>query len=333
MSPSGMLIFLPVRDGGAYLTEAIDSIRAQTNPDWRLVVLENGSADDTVRRAERYGDARIIVRPAIESLDIRANWQRSILYLQQEVAVDPLITFIGHDDRLAPTFVETILALARTHPAATLYQTHFDLIDASGALIRRSRPIAERESADDLAAMLCWGLRDSYGTGYSCRASDYLRVGGWPNFARLLYSDHLLFLRLTALGYKAASPVSGCEYRLHAGSTSGSLGRGSLVAYLVALESFVAALDAEMPAFTASERGRDALGHLLARSVAPYRLLFARRRLDGKGRAALARLDERLDALDRGQSRLLSSQLYGGRLSKLRYVNASARFLLATRKP
>lgn len=331
MPAPAMLIFLPVRDGGALLTEAINSIVAQTVADWRLIVLENGSTDDTVRRVEQYGDPRITLCPADAPLGIRANWQRSTEYLRAQVEGDPLITFIGHDDRFAPRFVEDTRALASAHPAATLYQTHFDLIDASGARLRRCRPIAAHETVEDFAAMLCWGLRDSYGTGYSFRASNYLRVGGWPDLPRLLYADHLLFLRLAALGYKAASPATGCDYRLHGGSTSGARGRGTLGAYLVALEGFLDAVEAELPAFATGALGRDALAQLLARSLAPYRLLAAPRRLDDGGRAALARLDARLAQIDEGSMARLATEQHGRRLHRTRYLAASLRFWLATR--
>ncbi|MBL9126283.1 MAG: glycosyltransferase, partial [Verrucomicrobiales bacterium] len=40
-------VLLPVRDGAATLGRAIDSIHAQTFPAWELLVVDDGSTDDT----------------------------------------------------------------------------------------------------------------------------------------------------------------------------------------------------------------------------------------------------------------------------------------------
>jgi glycosyltransferase involved in cell wall biosynthesis len=63
---------LPVKDGIAFLAEALDSIVAQTFRDWRLIVLDHGSTDGSAELAAAYAerDVRIIVRafPAAHGL-------------------------------------------------------------------------------------------------------------------------------------------------------------------------------------------------------------------------------------------------------------------------
>src|SRR5216117_4617512 len=44
-------VLLPVKNGIDYLAEAIDSIRAQSFKDWRLLVLDHGSSDGSVELA------------------------------------------------------------------------------------------------------------------------------------------------------------------------------------------------------------------------------------------------------------------------------------------
>jgi len=57
-------VLLPVKNGIAFLAEAMDSIVHQTFKDWRLIVLDHGSTDGSVELAEVYAerDARVIVR-------------------------------------------------------------------------------------------------------------------------------------------------------------------------------------------------------------------------------------------------------------------------------
>ena len=56
-------ILLPVRDGAGTIVEALESIRAQTFADFRCLVLDDGSVDDSARIAEGFarGDPRVEV--------------------------------------------------------------------------------------------------------------------------------------------------------------------------------------------------------------------------------------------------------------------------------
>jgi len=56
-------VLMPVRNGIRFLGESIESIIAQTYPDWRLLILDHGSSDGTAELANRYAeqDARIRV--------------------------------------------------------------------------------------------------------------------------------------------------------------------------------------------------------------------------------------------------------------------------------
>lgn len=298
---SDVVILLPVRNGGAYLREAIDSIRRQTVASWRLFVLENGSSDATVETVRRYGDARIVIEPSDRPLAIEHNWARSLSILAKHaVPDDALLTFIGHDDVFAPGFLAQIVDLAARHPRATLYQTPFDLIDAAGRPIRPCRPIPAREEATDLLAALCWGIRDSFGTGYAFRAGDFRAANGFPLFPRLLYADHLLFARLTGRGYKATSADVGCSYRLHRGSASNAASADSMNSHVAALHSFIVALDAEFPDMAGTDVGRAALAALLMRELFILETPAIRRLLDPANADRSRILAHRLSTLRMG---------------------------------
>jgi glycosyltransferase involved in cell wall biosynthesis len=47
-------VLTPVRNGMPFLAEAIDSIRRQTFFDWRLLVLDHGSADGSLELAQQF---------------------------------------------------------------------------------------------------------------------------------------------------------------------------------------------------------------------------------------------------------------------------------------
>jgi glycosyltransferase involved in cell wall biosynthesis len=54
-------VVTPTFNHAAYIGEAIESVLAQTFPDWQMVVVDDGSTDDTVRIARSFSDPRIIV--------------------------------------------------------------------------------------------------------------------------------------------------------------------------------------------------------------------------------------------------------------------------------
>jgi len=63
---------MPARNRAAYIGEAIESVLRQTFTDWELVIVDDGSTDDTVKVAERYGDKRIRLYPIPGAR--RAEW-------------------------------------------------------------------------------------------------------------------------------------------------------------------------------------------------------------------------------------------------------------------
>lgn len=269
-SNTRFLIFLPVRNGGKYIRSTIASILSQTIGDWLLYVLENCSSDDTLTIVQSFGDSRIRVIAAKSSLSIEQNWARISDVLQSRATADQFVTMIGHDDILYPEFLAAIGDLADKHPDATLFQTAFDLIDSDGLLIRPCRPVPEAESWIDFLAARCWGLRDSYGTGYAFRAEAYLRVGGMPSLPMLLFSDDLLFTRLAALGRKVSSAESCCAYRLHSASASASVSADRTVSLILALRRYAEILEQEFASFSSSRKGRAAMAALIAREVSIF---------------------------------------------------------------
>src|SRR4051812_12460500 len=54
-------VVMPTYNKGRYLREAIDSIRRQTFEDWELVIVDDGSTDDTAAVLATYRDPRIKV--------------------------------------------------------------------------------------------------------------------------------------------------------------------------------------------------------------------------------------------------------------------------------
>lgn len=93
-------IVIPVHNGQRYLEETLRAVLAQTVPDWRLVVVDDGSTDDSAAMVERFAasDARIgLVRQARGGVSVARN--RGLAELHASCG---LVAFLDADDLWEP---------------------------------------------------------------------------------------------------------------------------------------------------------------------------------------------------------------------------------------
>lgn len=325
-----LVVVLPVRNGGDYVRQAVGSLIVQNDPDWRLIVLDNCSTDGTREVVRGFDDPRIELIESDRPLDIYHSWHRGLAIAEQLVPQNPLLTFVGHDDWFYPHFVAQAKAMARAHPDATLYQVLLDLVDENSRIIRPGKPVPQRESWLDMAAMMAWGFRDSVGTGYFFRAGDYVRVGGMPHLPRILHADHLLFLRLAKLGYKHADVEKGCAYRLHSGSTSGGMSAAKINDQVEAYAGFVNMFLSEFPDMGRCDMGRAAMQTWIGRELYLFDTPAVLRTLTNTNRQHVAALRARLADFG-GEARPdhWSYQANGRLIRALRHVKLHVRFGMA----
>ncbi|MFT3907924.1 MAG: glycosyltransferase [Ferruginibacter sp.] len=203
-------IILPVRNGGDYVKECVNSILAQTVADFDLLVLDNNSNDGTPQWLASLNDHRIKIFPSADSLTIEQNWARVV-----EVPKNEFITLIGHDDLLLPHYLDEMNKLIEKHPHASLYQSHFSFIDGKGNFKSNCKPMDEVQHAHEFLASQFTRTLDSTGTGYMMRSKDYDQLGGIPNYPNLIFADYQLWVQLTFKNYKATSAKQCFSYRIH----------------------------------------------------------------------------------------------------------------------
>lgn len=224
-------IILPVRNGGAHVKACVQSVLAQTRTDFNLLVLDNKSTDGTPEWIAALKDDRITIYPAQESLGIEGNWGRI-----KDIPKNEFITLIGHDDILHPHYLEEMDRLINQYPDASLYQSHYSVIDENGNVTGYCKPMDEIQYGHEFLACQMARTMDSMGTGYMMRSKDYDALGGIPvHYPNLIFADYELWVSLTLKSYKATTVKECFSYRIH--NSASKLTNGEL--YQVAFEKYV----------------------------------------------------------------------------------------------
>ena len=126
---SGMVsVVLPVCNGERYLAEAVDSVLAQTYAKWELIIVDDGSTDNSPAIAEEYAhnDARIrCIRQENAKLPAALN-------SGHRAARGEFLTWISDDNRFKPDFLAVMTDELRNRPAVDFLFANLEVIDHDG---------------------------------------------------------------------------------------------------------------------------------------------------------------------------------------------------------
>jgi glycosyltransferase involved in cell wall biosynthesis len=131
-------VVLPVHNRADILKRAIQSILDQTLKDFELIVVDDGSTDDSAAVAKSFGDERI---KAIELDENRGG--NAARNAGVRAAQAPLIAFLDSDDTYLPEKLETVVAEFEHRPELDLLVDSFVKIQPSGARVTRRNPVID----------------------------------------------------------------------------------------------------------------------------------------------------------------------------------------------
>src|SRR5262245_22650490 len=104
---------IPNYNGERFLGATIESILAQRDPAFRLVIADNCSTDGSIDLARSYRDSRLSVVAADQHVSMSANWNRSM-----DIVCTPYFVLAHADDLYDPEYLVEMLALIRSHERA-----------------------------------------------------------------------------------------------------------------------------------------------------------------------------------------------------------------------
>lgn len=112
-------IVIPLYNKSRYIARALNSVLAQTYPDFEVIVVDDGSTDNGAEVIKGIHDTRIqLVQQENKGVSAARN-------VGVSAAETELIAFLDADDEWLPTHLETIMRLRRKYPQAGIYSTHY----------------------------------------------------------------------------------------------------------------------------------------------------------------------------------------------------------------
>jgi glycosyltransferase involved in cell wall biosynthesis len=120
---------LPVRNGATYIAEAIESILAQTLPNFELVISDNASTDATEEICRTYAAADERIRFFRQETNIGAAPNFNLVFHRSS---GRYFKWAAHDDLIRPTYLERCVAALEADPGAVLCQPIVEIVDGAG---------------------------------------------------------------------------------------------------------------------------------------------------------------------------------------------------------
>jgi glycosyltransferase involved in cell wall biosynthesis len=127
-------VVMRTHNSQAFLVEAIESVLAQTYPDWELVISDDASTDRTLDIAELYAAKHERIRLLTgQHLGPAENGNRCL-----RAASAPWVAVLDSDDVALPDRLERTLEAARANPDVVLWGGRAILIDRRNRRMRRA---------------------------------------------------------------------------------------------------------------------------------------------------------------------------------------------------
>lgn len=189
-------VVIPAYNAARHIRRSLDSVLAQTYPEFEVIVVDDGSVDQTSAIVMSYTDPRVqLIRQPNAGVSAARN--RGI-----EAARGDWIAFIDADDRWEPVFLETVVSTARRFPNVVSVFTNFR-DSVTGRLM-----IPEQDGeARVLESYFSFLLRNKQGMWSSCvlvHRETLRAIGGFPvgvthgedldTWARLAWSGPIAYV-------------------------------------------------------------------------------------------------------------------------------------------
>ena len=199
-------IIIPTCDGARFVRETINSALSQTYEDIEVIVVDDGSRDETVAITSSFDDPRLTVITLTEPSGHAARPRNMGAVASKGSLIAPL----DHDDLAHPERVARQVEHFARDPQLVLIGAQGVRIDGAGIEIG---PWSVPTGEDRVVKALRWGCPFIH-SATMFRREAFDEVGGYDE-RPVMAQDHALWLRLAGIGGVDNLPDVLCSYRIH----------------------------------------------------------------------------------------------------------------------
>jgi len=204
---------MPAYNAAAFIMEALASALRQGGALREIIVVDDGSTDDTRATVAALSD------PSIRLVDNRGRGVSAARNTGAALASGDFLMFLDADDRLRDAALDQLLAAATEAPQSTVIYGDYDRIDGQGRLVGRRRLLAGRSkpSGQVLERLLAGNFIVNGGIMLVGRQT-FQTAGGFDETLRYCEDWHC-WCRLAAITPFRYIPAIVLDYRSHGGNT------------------------------------------------------------------------------------------------------------------
>lgn len=200
--PARIAVVIPCFNDAAVVSRAIASVQAQTTDAWELVVVDDGSTDDSRAVANTFaaGDARIVIVGFPENRGVAAAENAGVQW-----AVAPWVLILDADNVLTPRYLERITHAIDVAPSLDVVFSEVRLRSADPArhgCVYRFPEYSHERHRQVLCIPTCAAIRRSVWDAVGGR-DETIRAGqDWEFTVRAGAAVDLSVLQLPGAGWE-----------------------------------------------------------------------------------------------------------------------------------
>ena len=194
-----------------FLREAIESVLAQTYPNYELIIVDDCSPEDIKSIVASFTDSRIHYyrnKKNCGAENVVDNWNICLSYCTGDYVI-----CMGDDDVLLPCCLSEYVSLMKKYPNLGLYHAWTEIIDENGKFLDIQHPRPEYEGA----MSLCWnrwnGRIRQYIGDFCFNAEILKKEGGFYKLPLAWASDDITAVRAASVSGVANTQVLCFQYR------------------------------------------------------------------------------------------------------------------------